>query len=183
MARDPAPVTPLRKRRLRVLIVEDDERVRTFIVDALRAGAELAAAIGRVTSGPRSGRPLQRGAAEAAIDRAIAFIGEHYTEPLSLRDLASMAAMSGPHFCRVFRARVGVSLRDYVRGLRLERAQQLLLTSRLSLTDIALEVGFYDLPHFDKAFRKRFGISPTGFQRRNGQARLRDFGQAQEHTA
>jgi len=49
-------------------------------------------------------------------------------------------------------------LRDYMRDLRLERAHRLLLTSAMSLTAIAAESGFYDLPHLDKAlkFRHRY---------------------------
>ena len=60
------------------------------------------------------------------------------------------------------------SLRDYVRDLRLKRAYRLLVTAKLSLTSIAVESGFYDLPHFDKAFRHRFGISPHEFRTRYG---------------
>jgi AraC-like DNA-binding protein len=100
-----------------------------------------------------------------AMKPVLAFIGEHYTEPIPLRDLAEMAAMSRFHFCRVFQAVAGRSLRDYVRELRLTRARELLSTSTLSMTDIALETGFYDLPHLDKAFRKRFGAAPSAFAR------------------
>jgi len=54
-----------------------------------------------------------------------------------------------------------------VRNLRLERAQQMLARSpEISLTEVALEAGFYDLPHFDKAFRERYGVSPSEFLRR-----------------
>jgi transcriptional regulator GlxA family with amidase domain len=51
-----------------------------------------------------------------------------------------------------------------VRDLRLKRAQELMRASRLSLSTIATEAGFYDLPHFNKAFRHRFGMSPTQFR-------------------
>lgn len=113
----------------------------------------------RRSPGPRAGGDI-------AMQRVIAFIGEHYTEPLTLRELAEMAAMSRSHFCRMFRVAAGVSFRDYVRKLRLARAQELLRRPKASLTAIALEVGFYDLAHFDKAFRKQFGVSPSEFLRR-----------------
>jgi AraC-like DNA-binding protein len=153
-----------------------------LVIEAFRRGArdflkkpfgieELTTAIARVAPRWRP-RPRREPGSKVAINRAIAFVGEHYTEPLSLSHLATMTQMSRSHFCRVFRGVVGTSLRDYVRELRLARAQHLLSTSTRSLTDIALEVGFYDLPHFDKAFRRRFGISPTEFQRRKGLARV-----------
>ena len=154
-----------------------------LVIEAFRRGArdilkkpfgidELTTAIARVAPRWRPRAARREPGSKIAINRAIAFIGEHYTEPLSLSHLATMTQMSRSHFCRVFRAVVGTSLRDYVRELRLARAQHLLSTSTFTLTDIALEVGFYDLPHFDKAFRRRFGISPTEFQRRKGLARV-----------
>jgi len=106
-----------------------------------------------------------RSLSSSAIKRVLAFVGEHYTESIALTDLARMAAMSRSHFCRVFRGVAGVSLRNYVRELRLARARELITSSPRSLTAIAHEVGYYDLPHFDKAFRKRFGLAPSAFGR------------------
>lgn len=124
---------------------------------------ELSDLLGRL---PVRRVPATRGGGDVAMKRVIGFIGEHYTESLGLRDLAGMAAMSRSHFCRMFRAATGVAFRDYVRTLRLRRAEEMLRRPRASFTAIALEVGFYDLAHFDKAFRKRFGVSPSEFVRR-----------------
>jgi transcriptional regulator GlxA family with amidase domain len=66
---------------------------------------------------------------------------------------------------------IGMSLRDFVRDLRLNRAHDLLLGSSLSLTTLAVDAGFYDLPHFDKAFRQRLGVSPQESRRRHGRRR------------
>jgi transcriptional regulator GlxA family with amidase domain len=57
-------------------------------------------------------------------------------------------------------------VRDYVRSLRLARARELIVSTKTPLTDVALETGFYDLPHFDKTFRKHYGVSPYQFRRR-----------------
>jgi AraC-like DNA-binding protein len=111
-------------------------------------------------------------------ERNIAVIGQvreylqgHYVDVPSLPQLAAMAGMSRSHFSRTFHAVVGTPLRQYVGDLRLQRACALLTTSTLSLTAIAMECGFYDLPHFDKAFRRRFGTAPQQFrQRANGAA-------------
>jgi len=78
--------------------------------------------------------------------------------------LAATVAMSRSHFSRTFHAVAGISLRDYVRDLRLKRAQERMLASRLSLSAVVSETGFYDLPHFNKAFHRRFGMSPTRFR-------------------
>lgn len=118
-------------------------------------------------------RPPSRPRADPRLDRVITFIGEHYTERLSLDDLAHLARMTRLQFARLFRIVTGTSLRDHVRNLRLARARHLMETTSKTLTDIALEAGFYDLPHFDKTFRKQFGVSPTDFVRRVARVRAR----------
>src|SRR6266513_2722061 len=91
--------------------------------------------------------------------------------PTRARVAGCLAAMSRSHLSRTFRSIVGIPLRTYVHDLRLERARQMLLARRPpSLTDVALEAGFYDLPHFDKAFHERFGLTPSEFVRRRGLA-------------
>ena len=135
---------------------------KPFSVDALRAS------VARLTL--QTGRRLQRRPhARAGVARALAFLTDHVGEPVSLEQLARVAAMSRSHLSRSFHEAVGIPLRAYVRNLRLERAQQILTRSpRVSLTDVALEAGFYDLPHFDKVFRERYGVSPSEFLRRRG---------------
>jgi AraC family transcriptional regulator len=58
----------------------------------------------------------------------------------------------------------GMSLREYRRTRRLARAHHLMMTTTLSLAAVAAEAGFYDLPHFDKAFRGRLGMTPREFR-------------------
>jgi transcriptional regulator GlxA family with amidase domain len=84
----------------------------------------------------------------------------------SLDELAALAQMSRFDFSRTFHAVAGRSLRDYLQDLRLKRSAVLLLTSSQPLTVIAQECGFYDLPHLDKTFRRRFGMTPHDFRRR-----------------
>jgi AraC family transcriptional regulator len=102
----------------------------------------------------------------ATIHRVRDFLAEHITDVPAFRDLATMAGMSRSHFSRTFHAVMGESLRQYVVHRRVDRARQLLAWSPLSVTAIAFECGFYDLPHMDKAFRRRFGVSPCMFRHR-----------------
>lgn len=168
---------------LPILAITGAAEPASLVVDAFRHGArdvlrkpfgvdELRAAVTRLTV--RTGRRMaaRSPAARAGVARVLSFLSEHAEQPASLDELARVASMSRSHLSRTFRQAVGVSLRVYVRNLRLERAQRRLVTSpRGSLTDIALDAGFYDLPHFDKAFRERFGISPSEFRRRRDLAR------------
>ena len=124
----------------------------------------LVRSIARVTR--RNGRPVPSAANVAMIQRVCSFLKEHVGDGPSLRDLARMTHVSRSHFSRTFHSVVGMPLRGYVRELRLKQAYALLLTGKLSLTVVAVESGFYDLPHFDKAFRRRLGVSPRTFRAR-----------------
>jgi AraC family transcriptional regulator len=127
--------------------------------------AALAASIKRVGRRQRTRPPVARSI--ATIKRILTFLDEHPDGVPALGQLAAMAAMSRSHFSRTFHAVAGISLRDYARDLRLRRAHDLLVGSKLSLTAVAVESGFYDLPHLDKAFRQHLGMSPKTFRSRN----------------
>ena len=88
----------------------------------------------------------------------------HVRQRHALDELAEMAGLSRSYFSRTFHEVVGMALRDYLRAQKLKRALELVRTSRRSLTDIAVESGFYDLPHLDKVFRQRLGTSPYNFR-------------------
>jgi AraC-like DNA-binding protein/CheY-like chemotaxis protein len=139
---------------------------REFVLKPFAAGT-LIAAVARVV--PRPDRPLRvPDAAIATIKRVLQFLADHPDEHPTLSDLAGVAAMSRSHFSHTFHAVAGMPLRDYVRDLRLKRAHELLLVSALPIGAIATEAGFYDQPHFDKAFRYRLGMSPREYRLRFG---------------
>ncbi len=99
------------------------------------------------------------------IQRAVSWIHTKYAEPIRLKEGAGVAAMSPFHFCRVFKVEVGLSFCQYVMHLRVERAKELLRESQESVTNIAFAVGFLDLSHFYRAFRRSTGHSPCVWRR------------------
>jgi transcriptional regulator GlxA family with amidase domain len=94
-------------------------------------------------------------------------LAQNIEEIPSLTELAEAVGMDRFRLSRTFRKYVGMSVRAYVRELRLKRACELLAMSRSSITTTSFECGFYDLPHFDRAFRGRFGITPTEYRRQH----------------
>jgi AraC-like DNA-binding protein len=135
--------------------------VRAFLRRDFGA-ADLATTIARVAR-PR-GAAVPNVANVAAIQETFGILDRRLTDMPPLGDLATMADMSRSHFSRTFHAVAGRTLREYIPDLRLKRAHELMRSSRLSLTHIAAESGFYDLPHLDKTFRHRFGLSPTAYR-------------------
>ena len=89
-----------------------------------------------------------------------------YASPLSLADLAAAAGLSKHHFVRLFKATYGTTPMDYVSQRRIERAQDLLRATNLTVTEVCFAVGFSSLGSFSSRFRALVGESPSEFQRR-----------------
>ncbi len=104
------------------------------------------------------------------IRRALAFVREHFTEAITLADVAHEAALSRFHFCRLFHHEVGVSLREYLQEIRVGRAKALLADRHVTVSEVAYAVGFNDLSHFDRIFNRKVGRSPTAYRRSLAQA-------------
>ena len=168
-------ISTIRSQRpaLPVLAITGAHDIEDLIAAAFRSGAqdllrkpfgieELRASVTRLTGRPRRMAPRTR----AGVARVLAFLADHVGQPVKLDELARVAALSRYHLSRTFRDTVGIPLRAYVRNLRLEHAQQMLTRSpEVSVTKVARDAGFYDLPHFDKAFRERYGVSPSEFRK------------------
>jgi AraC-like DNA-binding protein len=72
--------------------------------------------------------------------------------------------MSRFYFCKSFRKHTGLNFTDFVARLRVERAKELLLNPNLRVSEIAYEVGFQSLTHFNRVFRRVVGKSPTAYR-------------------
>lgn len=98
--------------------------------------------------------------------RARDHVDRNYHQPLELEDLAAVARLSKFHFHRLFRETYGVTPGNYVSQRRIERAQDLLRTSNLTVTEVCMTVGFSSLGSFSSRFRGIVGETPSEFQRR-----------------
>jgi AraC family transcriptional regulator len=83
---------------------------------------------------------------------------------LPLEELAGAAYLSPFHFARLFKKATGTSPHAYLAALRIERAQQLLASTALSVTEIGSRVGYQSPSHFGKAFRQATGLTPRAFR-------------------
>jgi len=108
---------------------------------------------------------IQRENAEPpVIAKARAYIQEHQTEELSLSQVAKAVNMSSYYFCKMFKKIAGINFTDYVARVRIEKSKNLLLNPNLRVSEIAFEVGFQSLTHFNRVFKKILGQSPTEYR-------------------
>jgi len=102
---------------------------------------------------------------ESAVERAITFITERYSEPLSLSDVANSAILSRFHFCRIFRDATGVTPGRFLSAVRIYQAKRMLATTAMNVTEVAFAVGYNSLGSFSNHFTDSVGISPGRFRR------------------
>ena len=98
------------------------------------------------------------------ITRAKQFITDHQTEELSLEQVAKSVNTSKFYFCKMFKKATGINFTDYLSRVRTERAKNLLLNPNLRVSEIAYEVGFQSLTHFNRVFKRILGRSPTDYR-------------------
>ena len=91
-------------------------------------------------------------------------IQAHLFEDLNIEDLAFFTGLSLSSFKRKFNAVYGTSPNKYITSKRLEKAQILLRTSDLRISDIAYDCGFNDLGYFSKSFKNNYNISPSEYR-------------------
>lgn len=112
---------------------------------------------------PLAAAPAEEDRTPAGI--AISFIKEHYSEPISLDDMAAAANMSRYHFSRQFKNACGFSPYEYLILTRINRAKHLLKATSLPVKVVAQEVGYHSEAAFTNAFTDRVGLSPSQFRK------------------
>lgn len=98
------------------------------------------------------------------VGRAKQYIDEHFTEALSLPQLAALCGLSETHFRRLFLSVFRISPIEYQISLRLMKAKDLLQTKIYSVSEIAELCGFSDANYFSRLFKTRTGISPLKYK-------------------
>jgi AraC-like DNA-binding protein len=106
----------------------------------------------------------QRGLPARMLRRIEEYIDVHLDRSLTVEELSSHLGISPSYFARSFRSSVGLTPHAYVMHRRLLRAQELLASTELSLTDIALTTGFADQSHFCRRFHEITGVPPRAFR-------------------
>ena len=144
--------------------VENPGSMPRLYAEAL--GIVLTHELVRINSGAARREPANRGGlAPWQQKRVAAYIEERVANDIPLATLAELARLSPYHFCRSFKRTFGMPPHRYHAIRRIERAKQLLADRQLSVTTIALDVGFSDTSRFSAAFHRLTGQTPSCYRR------------------
>jgi AraC-like DNA-binding protein len=100
------------------------------------------------------------------IRQSKAFMEKYYREKIELDEIAAAAFMSRFHYIRIFQKVYGMTPRQYLRDLRIEKAKELLKKGR-SVTQVCIDIGYASLPTFSKIFKRGTGVSLRTYQKQN----------------
>ena len=100
-----------------------------------------------------------------SIWQSVSFINEHFSQKMTLESLSEMFGYSPSRFSHLFFHVTGTSPMAYLRNVQLENARELLSYAQTSVKEVALYCGFTDQLYFCKAFKKRYGVSPSEFKK------------------
>ena len=101
-----------------------------------------------------------------AMHSAIDYIKANYTDKITLDEVAQKAGYSPAYFSKLFKDEIGVTFKEYLNELRVERSKFLLLSGNSNILEICNMVGFKDQSYFCKTFKKITGVSPDTFRKR-----------------
>ncbi|MDB5827572.1 MAG: AraC family transcriptional regulator [Variovorax sp.] len=143
--------------------------LQTAIVVVSTRGRKPATAADRqalATEEPVASTGEAGGLTPRTLERAKNHLEQSLSQPLDLRELASLARLSVSHFSRAFKRSVGMPPHRYLLTRRLAVAAQTIMHSDRTLTEIALDLGFSDQSHFTRMFNRAYGETPGALRRR-----------------
>ncbi len=103
---------------------------------------------------------------ENKLKLALAYIQEHYAEPITIKQLADTCGFSQVHFMNIFKAAIGSSCIEYLVEYRLARAAMDLQETDRPIMQIALDNGFQNISYFNRAFKQQYAMTPSAYRRR-----------------
>lgn len=126
------------------------------------------AIVARLASAPQAAvcdRPRVGELARWRLKRAVDYVEASLADPISLADIASATGLTRMHFAAQFKAATGLRPHEYLLRRRIERAQEMLIKTRLPLAEVALSVGFQTQSHFTAVFKRFVGRPPHAWRR------------------
>jgi transcriptional regulator GlxA family with amidase domain len=137
--------------------IQADAAVRAIFEDLLKANREAF----KYSKNIQAAKASTRLEIFRRVSLAKNWMEENFNSPITLEDIAAMASMNSQHFLRMFKQVYCITPHQYLIDLKLKKARHLLESTRLTINDICLSVGFESVFSFSILYKKRFGLPPS----------------------
>lgn len=114
-----------------------------------------------------SNKQYQTTSSSDSLVLALDYIHHHYTENITMQQVADHVGLSPNYFCSKFHKEIGQSFKQYLRGLQLNHAATLLKVTDMSVSNISLESGINSFAHFLRDFKLYYGMTPTQYRKKS----------------
>lgn len=104
---------------------------------------------------------------ETLAEKMRGYLDQHYMEDITRNDVAEQLGLTAEYAGKLFKREMGINIQDYINRLRIEKAAFLLKETDQKVIDIAMTVGFNNIPYFTTLFKKHKGMTPREFQKNN----------------
>lgn len=108
---------------------------------------------------------LRNRPASSWLQPLLQYITDHLDRDLNIQELAEQVCLHPNYFIRMFKEQMGVPPIQYILRVKMEKAQELLVQTEESVSEVARQVGFQDYFHFSKQFKKLVGMAPTEYRK------------------
>ncbi|MBR4724270.1 MAG: response regulator [Lachnospiraceae bacterium] len=142
---------------------DEIEEAITAMTDKLRNSGVMERESGK-EEGQNDDTILENPASSFIVNNALKFIKDNYKEKLKLVDVADHIYVSQWHLSKLLNKHTGKNFSEILNGIRIEKAKELLKDPEYRIVDIAEAVGFLDLAHFSRVFKKTCGISANDYR-------------------
>lgn len=142
---------------------DEIEEAITAMTDKLRNSGVMERESGK-EEGQNDDTILENPASSFIVNNALKFIKDNYKEKLKLVDVADHIYVSQWHLSKLLNKHTGKNFSEILNGIRIEKAKELLKDPEYRIVDIAEAVGFLDLAHFSRVFKKICGISANDYR-------------------
>ena len=161
LARDSLEIEELYEKMYREYKLKEEgyiEILRAYVI-------ELLITIFRLFRKNTSLRDMVKTQRQEIIHKVMRYMKENYSEDLKLEDLATIAFLSPNYFSRIFKECTLMNISEYIQKVRIEEACKLLKQTNKKIIDIANEIGYKDLKHFNSIFKKITGKTPGEYRK------------------
>lgn len=100
--------------------------------------------------------------------QALIYLNEHFSEKITLKELARICSYSPNHLGYLFKTQTGITFTEYLNNMRLNYACSLLYDSELLIKEVAYLSGFSSVAYFAQLFKEKFQMTPREYRKKSG---------------